>query len=236
MIRAFLHFLVYLLYRFIAPVEVHWRGVQPPEGPFIGVSNHVGRLDPALAYYFLDRNDITILVAEKYQKYALIRWIVKQLDSVFVNRFNADLGAMRVALTRLRHGGVLVIAPEGTRSPTGGLIEGQPGAAYLAARTGVPILPAGVVGTRDREVMAKFRSFRRPHITVRFGQPFTLPPLGSRDRESALQAHTDEIMCRLAALLPPDYRGIYADHPRLQELLSKAGESSPETDPSPASA
>lgn len=235
MTRALIRFLIYLLYRYIAPTEVHWRGVQLPEGPFIGVSNHIGRLDPPLVYYFLDRDDITILVAEKYQKYALIRWIVKQLDSVFVDRFNADLGAMRVALTRLRRGGVLVIAPEGTRSPTGALIEGQPGAAYMAARAGVPILPVGITGTRDREVMAHFRRFRRPRITARFGQPFTLPPLDRRDREAALQAQTDEIMCRLAALLPREYRGIYADHPRLHELLSQPGESPLEPAPSRSS-
>ena len=236
MTRTLIRFLIHLLFRFIAPVEVRWCGVQPPEGPFIGVSNHVGRLDPPLVYYFLDRDDITILVAEKYQRYALVRWIVRQLDSVFVDRFNADLGALRLAISRLRGGGVLVIAPEGTRSPPGALLEGQPGAAYLAARTGVPILPAGVTGTRDREVLARFRRFRRPRITARFGQPFTLPPLDPRDRESALRAHTDEIMCRLAALLPPDYRGIYGDHPRLQELLSQSGESHLEPDPSPASA
>lgn len=233
MTLVLIRFLIHILYRFIVPTQVHWRGVRPPEGAFIGVSNHIGRLDPPLAYYFLDRDDITILVAEKYQKYALIRWIVKKLDSVFVDRFNADLGAMRVALTRLRRGGVLVIAPEGTRSPTGALIEGQPGAAYLAARTGVPILPVGVIGTRDREVMAHFRHFRRPRITVRFGPPFTLPPLDPRDREASLQAHTDEIMCRLAALLPAEYRGVYAGHPRLHELLSQPGESPLEPTPAP---
>ncbi|HEY5573902.1 MAG TPA: lysophospholipid acyltransferase family protein [Anaerolineales bacterium] len=219
------YFIVRLLIRFtcrfIAPVDVRGKVNLIPSGAFIGVSNHAGVLDPALVFYFLDRKDITMLVAEKYHKYAIFRWLVKQLDSIFVDRFNADLGAMRVALTRLREGGALVIAPEGTRSKTGGLIEGQPGASYLAARTGVPIVPAGIVGTRDRDVIGQLRRFRRAHIIVQVGEPFTLPPLKGKDRDGAIQAYTDEIMCRIAALLPPDYRGVYANHPRLIELLSK---------------
>lgn len=218
---------IQVLYRFIAPVEVQGKENVPASGAFIGVSNHVGVLDPALVYFFMDRKDITILVAEKYQKYAILRWVVKQLNSSFVDRFNADLGAMRVAFAHLRQGGVLVIAPEGTRSKTGGLIEGQPGASYLAARTGVPIVPAGIIGTRDREVTALFRHLRRPHITVRIGAPFTLPRLDGKDREATIQEYTDEIMCRIAALLPPDYRGIYADHPRLNEFLAGKGEDNP---------
>ena len=215
---------IQVLYRFVALVEVQGKENVPASGAFIGVSNHVGVLDPALVYFFMDRKDITILVAEKYQKYAILRWVVKQLNSSFVDRFNADLGAMRVAFAHLRQGGVLVIAPEGTRSKTGGLIEGQPGASYLAARTGVPVVPAGIIGTRDREVISKFRHLRRPHITVRIGAPFTLPPLDEKDREAAIQQYTDEVMCRIAALLPPDYRGIYADHPRLNEFLAEKEE------------
>ncbi|HZD58106.1 MAG TPA: lysophospholipid acyltransferase family protein [Anaerolineales bacterium] len=220
LIRLFIDFLC----RFIAPVEIQGKENIPASGAFIGVSNHVGVLDPALVYFFLDRKDITILVAEKYQKYAILRWVVKQLKSSFVDRFNADLGAMRVAFTRLRQGGVLVIAPEGTRSKTGGLIEGQPGASYLAARTGVPIVPAGIIGSRDGEVISKFRHLHRPHITVRIGSPFNLPKLDGKDREAAIQQYTDEVMCLIAALLPPDYHGIYADHPRLNEFLAEKEE------------
>lgn len=226
--RFIVRLLVRFIFRLVAPVEVQGKINLIPSGAFVGVSNHTGVLDPALVYYFLDRKDITMLVAEKYQNYAIFRWLVRQLDSIFVDRFNADLGAMRVALARLRQGGVLVIAPEGTRSKTGALVEGQPGASYLAARTGVPIVPAGIIGTRDRDILGHLRRFRRPDITVQVGEPFTLPPLKGKERDAAIQVYTDEIMCRIAALLPPDYRGVYADHPRLIELLS-AEEAEPVT-------
>jgi len=51
------------------------------------------------------------------------------------------------------------------------------------------------------------------------GKPFKLPPLAPAERNSELRRHTDELMCRIAALLPPHNRGVYANHPRLTELL-----------------
>jgi 1-acyl-sn-glycerol-3-phosphate acyltransferase len=130
---------------------------------------------------------------------------------------------MREAMKRLKKGGILVMAPEGTRSPTGALIEGRAGSGYLAAKTGVPIVPVGVTGSEDKVVFPRLRHFRRAIIVARVGKPFTLPPLKGEGREAAMQRDTDEIMCRIAALLPPACRGVYTDHPRLKELLAEAG-------------
>jgi 1-acyl-sn-glycerol-3-phosphate acyltransferase len=140
------------------------------------------------------------------------------MDAIWVDRFGADFRALREMLNRLQRGGVLAIAPEGTRSQNGALIEGRPGVSYLAAKAGVPILPVAATGTQDALVEEQLSRFRKTHITVRIGQPFILPPLQSQDRDAVLQGYTDEIMCRIAALLPPDYRGVYADHPRLKQL------------------
>jgi 1-acyl-sn-glycerol-3-phosphate acyltransferase len=67
--------------------------------------------------------------------------------------------------------------------------------------------------------MDSLRRWRRPKVVISIGEPFTLPPIPGKDRDAALQAYTDEIMCRIAALLPPSYRGVYAEYPRLKELL-----------------
>jgi 1-acyl-sn-glycerol-3-phosphate acyltransferase len=176
-------------------------------------------LDAPLVYYLLDRQDVIMMVAEKYRQSAFYRWFVKQLDAIWVDRFNADLGALRTTLSRLKQGQVLVMAPEGTRSETGKLNYARPGASYLAAKAGVPILPVGLVGTEDRLVVQRLKHLQRLDIHLYVGEPFHLAPLKGSDREEALQAYTDEIMCRIAALLPPASRGVYADHPRLQELL-----------------
>ncbi len=192
----------------------------PPSGSYVVVSNHLGRLDPALVYYYLNRRDIILMVAEKYRHVPLLPWFIQQLNGLFVDRFNADFSTVREALQRLKAGGVLVLAPEGTRSKVGSLLEGRPGASYLASKAGAPIIPVAVTGTEDKKVVANLKRLRRSPVVLRVGRPFYLPPLRGPDREAGLAQYTDEIMCRLAALLPHEYRGVYADHPRLKELLA----------------
>lgn len=215
-------FLIRLFVKLIARVEVFGMEYAPNARSAIVVSNHIGRLDAGLIYYAVDRQDIIMLVAEKYRNHPFYRWLMGSLDSIFIDRFNADLSAMREVLRRLEKGGVLAIAPEGTRSPNGALQEGRDGASYLAARSGVLIVPVGLNGCQDAVIKQRLKRFQRLHITVQIGKPFTLPPLQSKDREAQLKACTEEIMCQIAALLPSEMHGVYTDHPRLQELLAQA--------------
>ncbi len=194
--------------------------VYSQQGGFIIASNHIGRLDAILVYKFAGRQDIIMLVAEKYRQMPLARWFVRQLNAIWIDRFNADFSALRQALERLKKGGVLVLAPEGTRSPNAALQKAWPGAAYLAAKAGVPVVPVALVGCEDAKFFPNLKHLRRTQVTAYAGEPFYLPPLPAKDRQAALEQYTDEIMCRIAALLPPSYRGYYANHPRLKELLS----------------
>jgi 1-acyl-sn-glycerol-3-phosphate acyltransferase len=115
----------------------------------------------------------------------------------------------------------LVIAPEGTRSRTGALIEGKPGVSYLATRLGQPIVPVAITGTEDKVIFGNLKRFKRSHVTLTAGPAFTLPPLPRKNRDQVLKEYTDEIMCRIAAMMPERYHGVYKDHPKLQELLSE---------------
>jgi 1-acyl-sn-glycerol-3-phosphate acyltransferase len=227
MAYRFARFLVRLILKLVAHLDLlgHENIAGFNESALV-VSNHLGRLDVALVYHYLDRQDILVLVAEKYQKVAWIRWFVKALGAVFVDRFNADLNTMRIALNHLKQGKVLVLAPEGTRSPTGALIEARTGASYLAARSGVWVVPIAIYGSEDKAVVEALRHFRRVHITASVGKPFKFPPLQAGNREEMLQVYTDEMMCRIAVMLPEKYRGFYASHPRLQELLAETAKSS----------
>ena len=192
-----------------------------PTGGFVIAANHIGRLDAAIAYYSLDRPDIIMVVAEKYEKYAILRWLVKLTNGMFVDRYNADIHAIRETLRRLQKGQILIITPEGTRSKSGNLIEAKPGGIYLAWKAGVPILPVALIGTEDAVVVEQLKHFKRLKIKVVAGAPFTLPTeVKGRDRDMVMQQYTDEVMCRIAALLPVERRGKYANHPRLNELLS----------------
>jgi len=219
--RWILRLLIRGLIKLIAHVEVRGRENIPPSGAFVIATNHIGILDIIMAYYVLNRWDMFILVAEKWGKIGWINWLGRQLNFIFIDRFNPDLRALREVIGRMKQGQVLVIAPEGTRSRTGALIEGKPGVSYLTAKAGYPIIPVAITGTEDKFILGNLKRLKRTSITVTGGQTFSLPPLPSKDRDLVLDQYTDEIMCHIAAILPEKYRGVYADHKRLRELLIK---------------
>ncbi len=214
--RAIIRFLI----RSLTHTEVHGLENVPTSGNFVIASNHLGLVDALLPFYFIDNENLLLLVGEKWEKVAPLRWLGKQLNFVFVDRFNPDLKTIRKVIERMRSGEVLVITPEGTRSKTGVLIEGKPGVSYLAAKMNLPILPVAISGSFDPVFFGQLKHLRRPHVTVRAGKPFSLPPLPSEggSRDEALKADTEEIMCRIASLLPEEQRGFYAAHPHLQEI------------------
>ena len=219
--RRIFRLLANLLVHLIARAEISGvEKIQSTQGPVIVVCNHLGRLDFVFALALANRDDLIIVIAEKYRKSALMRWIVKQLDLLFLDRFEADLGTLREVLRRLQRGGFLVIAPEGTRSATEALLEGKPGAAFLAAKSGATVIPIGVTGTEDRLVRESLRKLRRPEIHIMVGEAFKVPPLPKEARDEFLASYTDEIMAHIAVLLPKKYRGVYANHPKLAQLLA----------------
>jgi len=219
----FLRWILRRLINLIADVKVVGLENIPATGAFVIATNHLGLLDAALLYYILDRTDIFVPIAEKWEKNAFFRWVAKYANFVFIDRYHPDIKALRRIIGLMEKGNVLVIAPEGTRSLTAQLAEGKLGAGYLAAKLKRPILPGGIAGTEDRAVIDNLKHFRRSRIMIRAGKLFSLPPLPMQDRDAALRRFTDEIMCHIAAEIPEQYRGVYADHPRLKELLAQGG-------------
>jgi 1-acyl-sn-glycerol-3-phosphate acyltransferase len=220
----FTRFLIRILLRLLTHVEVLGKENIPGNmsaGNFVIAANHLGLVDAFMPFYIVNDTNLVLLVGEKWEKMGIMRWLGRRLNFIFVDRFNPDIKAIREVMTRMKQGEVLVITPEGTRSKVGHLIEGKPGVSYLAAKMGYPLLPVGISGSFDEIFFDQLKHLRRPHVTVSIGPRFTLPPLpsGNQGRDEALKADTDEIMCRIAALLPEEYRGFYADHPRLKELL-----------------
>jgi 1-acyl-sn-glycerol-3-phosphate acyltransferase len=204
----------------IAHIEIRGFDNLPKEGAFIICTNHLGMMDAMLLYYSIDRWDVFMPVAEKWEKIGFLRFLGRWLNWVFVDRFNPDLRAMRRMMNLMEQGNTLVIAPEGTRSRVGSMIEGRPGAGYLAAKLQRPIVPIGLAGTEDKTVFGNLRRLKRSQIVINAGKPFLLPVFSNRDRGAALKEYTDEIMCRIAVLIPERYRGVYATHPRLRQLLA----------------
>jgi 1-acyl-sn-glycerol-3-phosphate acyltransferase len=217
MLRDSISFVVTILVWLLARVETIGLENVPSQGGYILATNHMSILDPVLIFVYIRRKDLTALVAKKHQKNPLFRWLVDGVGGIWLNRDDPDAHAIRASRDYLQKGGLLGISPEGTRSPSGALIPAKTGVAYLADVAEVPIIPVAITGTHNG--IQRAFTFQRPRFTLRFGCPFSLPPVDRRSRETDLKRNTDEIMCRIAAMLPAELHGVYADHPRIKELV-----------------
>lgn len=221
--KNFIVWLIRFIINIIARVKASGYENLPANGGFVIAVNHLGFLDAPMAYYALNDWNLFIPVAEKWEESAILRWLGKHLNAIFIDRFNPDLRAMREMMKRMEEGQTLVIAPEGTRARDEKMAQGKPGVAYLASKMGWTIVPVAIVGTEDRIVIQNLKRLKRTDIQLIAGKSFVLPPFPKHEREEKLQEYTDEIMCRIAVLLPERNRGHYAEHPRLKELLAGQG-------------
>ena len=174
----------------------------PRDGGFIVVANHISWKDPAaLEFTFA----IALRFMAKIEAFDMffLGGIMRGIGCFPVRRGEGDRRALMTCLQVLRVGNPLAFFPEGTRSRDRALHRARPGVAFLARKSGAPILPVGLTGTPDAK---PFRS----KIHVRVGEPFGLGELGLAPDASEQEA-ADAIMRRVAALLPPDMRGYYAN-------------------------
>ncbi len=218
--KYIIRWLIRRIFNLIARLEVSGYEHLPKEGSFVIATNHLGIVDVPLAFYALDRWDMFVMIGEKWENVGLFRWIGKYFNFLFIDRFNPDIKALRKVISLMQENNILVIAPEGTRARVGSLIEAKPGVSYLASKLNRPIVPVAITGTEDKVLFSNLKKLRRSHFKITAGPAFTLPPLPRENRDEILKQYTDEIMCHIAALLPEKYRGVYADHPRLKELLA----------------
>jgi len=187
----------------------------PREGPVILAANHISNADPVLVGAWLTPRlgrRIHWLGKKEMFDWPVVGWVARNGGIVPVDRDGADVEAFRTASRVLEAGEVLMVFPEGTRSPTAELQPPKDGLAMLALRTGATIVPIGISNT-DR-LWPKGRPIPRPggHVSMRVGAPFKiadlLPP--ELDRKAAKRLATTLIMRRIAALLDPRHRGPYA--------------------------
>ena len=218
--KYIIRWLIRRIFNLIARVDARGYEYLPNGSSFVIATNHLGFVDVPIAFYALDRWDMFVLIAEKWGEVPLFRWVGKYFNFIFIDRFNPDIKALRRVISLMEENNILVIAPEGTRSRTGALIEARPGVSYLATKLNRPIVPVAITGTEDKNLFGNLKRLRRSHVTITAGPAFILPPLPRENRDETLKRYTDEIMCHIAELLPEKYRGFYADHPRLKELLA----------------
>jgi 1-acyl-sn-glycerol-3-phosphate acyltransferase len=209
MIYAATRALIRFLFWIFTEMEVDGLEYVPETGPVLLVSNHVNLMDPILPIGVLKRR-VSFMAKEEIFEWPIMGPWFKALDLVPVARGSiASRRAIQRAEELLARGWVVGVYPEGTRSRRPGLVPAHHGAALLAMRTGVPVLPVAITGTHL--VLPEGKSFpRRNLVGVRFGETFSVPKnTGKMDRQ-AMEDLTECIMRRIAALLPPEYRGVYA--------------------------
>lgn len=193
---------------FLGGARIDGRERIPRSGPFLLVANHCSQFDPPLlgwATGYQVRRVIYFMGKEEMRHWPIIGWLADRSGVFFVRRGESNRAAQRQALALWAAGKPVGVFPEGTRSRDGRMREIKPGAALLAIRAGVPILPVGIAGTH--RIFSGGRIPRRSRVTFRIGSPFTLPhqPDGRLDRQ-ALDEGTARIAAEIAALLPPTQR------------------------------
>ena len=193
----------------------------PLTGACLIVLNQLSFFDTPLVRVTIPRPDVTGLVARSYRDNWFFRFVIEAGGGIWIRRGGGDRVALEAALEALRRGWMVAISPEGRRSRTGGLIRAKPGVASLAYRARVPILPMAFTNTAG--IAPALKRLRRTTVSARIGEPFELTPLGRLNRRGQRQDAADLIMCRLARLLPPEYRGVYADHPDVVDRLPSVG-------------
>jgi len=196
-------------FRAFTRCEVSGRENIPAAGPLLLVFNHLAYLDGPLVLAMMPFEVEGIGLSEVL-RVPIIGQLLRLYGVIPVHRDEYDREVLRRALQVLDDGRILGLAPEARMSPTGSMERGRNGAAYLALRSGAPLLPMGIVGTES--VYSTWRRLRRPRITLEIGAPFQLsgPLARGAERRVQLEAGRREIMGRIAALLPASYRGVYA--------------------------
>ena len=205
--------------RISARVEVEGLEHIPRTGTVILAANHISNLDPVVAGAWittaLRRRRSHWLGKVELFAWPVIGWAAAHGGVHPVNRGSADVESFRLATRILESGYVLFVFPEGTRSPTGELQEAKDGTAMLAMRTGARIVPIGI--NNSDAVWRKGQKLPSPWprrtVTMRIGASFSIDevvPEGT-DRRSAKGIATTALMHRIAALLEPRHRGVYAE-------------------------
>jgi len=183
----------------------------PMNGPLIVLSNHTGQIEVPVYVALLQPRKFTGWAKIETWDNWFLNWVFNLWGMIPIRRGEADTTALRKAEEALAKGMIFGIAPEGTRNKNGRLLRAYPGAVLLAARTGVPILPVAHWGGEN--YLKNLKRFKRTDFYLRVGDVFRLKVDGAKIKGYVRQQIADEMMYRVAELMPQEYRGAYEKAP-----------------------
>ena len=182
----------------------------PRTGPFMLIANHTSAFDGPLMYVFMRPREMVAMAKQELWDHAATRFLMNLWNSIPVDRENMGRQTMEQCFSILDRGDILAIAPEGTRSSNGMLQQGKAGVAFIAHKKQVPMVPIAITGFEN--FRKNIKRLRRTPLTIAVGKPFEVANTGGRLAAAGRQKLVDEIMLRLAELMPPSYWGFYTGH------------------------
>ena len=181
----------------------------PQRGPLIVYSNHTGSIEVPLIFGELYPRPVSGWAKIETWNNWFLNFIFNLWDIIPIRRGEADMSALKKALQALKKGMLFGIAPEGTRNKTGKLIRAKPGMVVLATMANAPLIPVANWGGEN--FLSNLKKFKRTDFHIRVGKPFRIETNGVKVTPEMRQEIVDEMMVRLATLLPEEYRGEYSD-------------------------
>ncbi|MCX8061623.1 MAG: 1-acyl-sn-glycerol-3-phosphate acyltransferase [Anaerolineales bacterium] len=199
------------LFRLLSSIRIQGLENVPKDGAYLVAINHISLFEAPFVVAFWP-TELEAMGAVEVWKRKGQNILARLYHGIQVHRGQYDRQVMEQALAILANGSPLLIAPEGGRTHRPGMRRAYPGIAYLVERSGVPVVPVGIVGSTDDFLQRALR-FQRPKLEMNVGKPLRLPPILAKGeaRRQARQRNADRVMLAIAALLPPDYRGVYAN-------------------------
>ncbi|MCA9943037.1 MAG: 1-acyl-sn-glycerol-3-phosphate acyltransferase [Anaerolineales bacterium] len=221
--RRFLRWLSRLTLKTLTRFEVTGQENIPSDGPLLVVGNHFDFADPVAVIAALPFPLEFFAGTHRPAAPTIARWIPEVWKIYPVVRGTSSRYALKAAEYVMAQNGVLGIFPEGGAWAQV-LRSARPGTAYVATRTGVPILPIGITGMTD--IFPALRQGKRTRLTIRIGRPFGPFSINGRGRErrEQLDAIGHEIMQQIAALLPLEKQGLYSPDPAIRAEAEKVAD------------
>lgn len=195
----------------------------PQDGPLLLLANHTYVLDGPMLYVFLKRRNLLAMAKKELWNNKFLGWVMDLWRSIPVDRENMGRETMEACFAALDRNEILAMAPEGTRSKDERLQQGKAGMAFIAHKKDAPMVPLVIMGLSN--FSRNLKHLRRTPITIRVGKPFEIIQKGGRVDAATREALIDEIMLRMAALMPEEKRGYYENRPlefSLTREISKA--------------
>ncbi len=211
----YINFLIRVYTRITCRIDAPDLHKFPTHGPLIAIANHTGQIEVPLIFAHLQPRKLSGWAKAESWNNKFLNWVFGVWGIIPVRRGEADMHALKEALRALEKGLIFGVAPEGTRNYNGILRRAMPGTVIIALHSGAPIIPIAHWG--GEVYLKNLKRFKRTDFHIRIGKPFKLNVEGLKVTGEVRQQIADEMMYRLAKLLPEEYRGEYSDMSKATE-------------------